>query len=1515
MNNLIKTTPIIFGILMLTSLSGFQLAEATINSDTISGWRNSQYGTSNQNDHNYWISVSQQMVNKFPGSSPGGVLVVGELDGQPGTTEDTLLQFPNPGGSYPHVNFISTDQIEPMLDAYDQYGLKVYLQPESAHAEIPMLMDLIMDRYKHHPSVIGFGVDAEWYFEADYPGYGKALSTAEVNAWATQVKTYNPNYKLMVKHWDYDQLSNARPSNVLFLTDTERLGSQNNAVNEYIDWIDHFNGAEVGFQYAYPSDQSWWGNFNDPAAQIIQPVLDARPNANIGALFLVDFSVENILSEQNIGSPCAPNCDYDNPPPPPTSDTQKPVITPLGASKSIPFGSVYTELGATVTDNDPAYSGSVTIGGSVNTSVPGQYVITYTAPSDAAGNIPNEKSITITVQENTPPSTGPVLFSDDFESGFSKWTESGEGDWKLESPTEVQVPGHSSNLVAHSDNCDSTCTITMKSSIDLSSSSSATLSFWRFVDNSLDNGEYLKVELYDGTKWNTVSNWTHSSGDDNVWHQETVNLDSYLGESDFNVRFVTHESSSREEVEIDDVVIDTTGSPTPSDTIHPTITPMGTSKLIPLGSTYTELGAIVTDNDPAYSGSVTIGGSVNTSVPGTYVITYTAPADAAGNIPNEKSITISVESSTGTINQIAGWRSSQYGDYLSSGHDQSDPAYWISVAQQMTAKFPGFTPGGVLVIGEIDGAPGSATSTSLPFPKPAGSYPNVNFGTVDKIEPLLDAYDSAGLKVYLQVESADADIPMLMNLIMNKYKHHPSVVGFGVDAEWYHEAQFPGWGRPLTSSEVNAWATQVKTFDPDYDLLVKHWDTSYLSNARPNNVLFLTDSENIGSLSSTINEYVAWIDHFGTSEVGFQIGYPSDQSWWSNLNDPAAEIMNPVLVARPNANIGAIFWVDFSALTVFPDTVVPTPTVTINDVTKAEGNSGTSNFVFAVTRNVNTPTISVQYQTADDTASASADYGSLSSTLNFASGSPLTQTITVPVKGDTTVEQNEKFNVNLSNCSGCIITDNQGVGTITNDDSPPSDTEPPTITPMGTSKSISLGSTYTEMGATVTDNDPAYSGSVTIGGSVNTSVPGTYVITYTAPSDAAGNIPNEKSITITVQENTPPSTGPVLFSDDFESGFAKWTESGEGDWKLESPAELQVPGHSSNLVAHSDNCDSTCTITMKSSIDLSSSSSATLSFWRFVDGDLDAGEYLKVQLYDGNQWNTVFNWTHQSGDDNKWHQESVDLNDYLGGEFNLRFVTHQSFWLEEAEIDDVLIDTTGSPTPPSDTIKPTIIPMGTSKSIPFGSTYTELGATVTDNDPAYSGSVTIGGSVNTSVPGQYVITYTAPSDAAGNTPDMKSITITVQEEIVLDTEKPVITPLGSSKSISLGSTYNELGAIVTDNDPAYSGSVTIGGSVNTSVLGQYVITYTAPSDAAGNTPDMKSITIIIETSTIELHQIAGWRSSQYGDYLSSGHDQSDPTYWISVAQQMTAKFPGFTPGGILVVGEIDGPSGSATSTF
>jgi Ca2+-binding RTX toxin-like protein len=111
--------------------------------------------------------------------------------------------------------------------------------------------------------------------------------------------------------------------------------------------------------------------------------------------------------------------------------------------------------------------------------------------------------------------------------------------------------------------------------------------------------------------------------------------------------------------------------------------------------------------------------------------------------------------------------------------------------------------------------------------------------------------------------------------------------------------------------------------------------------------------------------------------------------------------------------------------------------VSISDVTVSEGNSN-STATFTVTRTSGSAAFSVNYATAAGTATAGVDYGSVSGTLSFAAGVN-SLTISVPVFGDTAVESNETFFVNLSGASnGATISRSQAVGTIVNDDSPTS---------------------------------------------------------------------------------------------------------------------------------------------------------------------------------------------------------------------------------------------------------------------------------------------------------------------------------------------------------------------------------------------------------------------------------------------------------------------------------------------
>ena len=111
------------------------------------------------------------------------------------------------------------------------------------------------------------------------------------------------------------------------------------------------------------------------------------------------------------------------------------------------------------------------------------------------------------------------------------------------------------------------------------------------------------------------------------------------------------------------------------------------------------------------------------------------------------------------------------------------------------------------------------------------------------------------------------------------------------------------------------------------------------------------------------------------------------------------------------------------------------PTLAVNDVTVTEGNSGTTPATFTVSLSPAAAVpVSVNYATADQTATAPSDYTATTGTVTFAVGET-SKTFTVPVIGDTTFEPNETFAVNLTApTGGAAIGDAQGIGTINNDD-------------------------------------------------------------------------------------------------------------------------------------------------------------------------------------------------------------------------------------------------------------------------------------------------------------------------------------------------------------------------------------------------------------------------------------------------------------------------------------------------
>jgi uncharacterized repeat protein (TIGR01451 family) len=122
------------------------------------------------------------------------------------------------------------------------------------------------------------------------------------------------------------------------------------------------------------------------------------------------------------------------------------------------------------------------------------------------------------------------------------------------------------------------------------------------------------------------------------------------------------------------------------------------------------------------------------------------------------------------------------------------------------------------------------------------------------------------------------------------------------------------------------------------------------------------------------------------------------------------------------------------------------PQILINDVTQAEGTGGTTNFVFAVTlTNPSGSNVTVNYTTTPGTAAEGVDYTDATGTVTFLPGD-VSETITVVVTADNSFEPDETFFVDLSGATGSTILDNQGLGTIQNDDGPMADL---TITKVG----------------------------------------------------------------------------------------------------------------------------------------------------------------------------------------------------------------------------------------------------------------------------------------------------------------------------------------------------------------------------------------------------------------------------------------------------------------------------------
>jgi chitodextrinase len=222
------------------------------------------------------------------------------------------------------------------------------------------------------------------------------------------------------------------------------------------------------------------------------------------------------------------------------------------------------------------------------------------------------------------------------------------------------------------------------------------------------------------------------------------------------------------------------------------------------------------------------------------------------------------------------------------------------------------------------------------------------------------------------------------------------------------------------------------------------------------------------------------------------------------------------------------------------------PDFRIQDVSVTEGQSGTGIAAFTVQLlSATGAPASVDYATADGTATAGEDYQATSGTLSF-SGSTISQTINVVVYGDEDLESSESFAVELSNAVGAGILDGTATGSILDDDIPP----PPTVNAFDPPFALP-GATVVVTGEFFTD-----ALSVSVAG-----VPADFVIVSGTHLEV---IVPDGIVTGPIRVTTPTGTG--VSGESFDIAYTLSLElTGEGGVGLDPPGGLYAQGSTVTL--------------------------------------------------------------------------------------------------------------------------------------------------------------------------------------------------------------------------------------------------------------------------------------------------------------------------------------------------------------
>ena len=1150
------------------------------------------------------------------------------------------------------------------------------------------------------------------------------------------------------------------------------------------------------------------------------------------------------------------------------ADRTAPVITLAGAATlNHEQGTPYTDAGATAADIiDGDVSINITVGGTVNSALAGTYVLNYNV-SDAAGNAATQVTRTVTVVDTTIP----VI------------TVNGANPLNHEVNTLFTDPGATAN-----DNIDGVITgnIGVTGTVDASVQGSYSLTYnvqdssgnpattvTRTV-NVVDTGapsialigaNPILHEL--ATPFSDPGATASDAADGNITASITTtgSVNTALAGT-YTLTYIVNDSQSNPAPTVTrDVIV--------ADRTAPVITLTGAAALnIEQGSVYTESGATASDTiDGNVSASIIIGGAVNTSVAGTYVLTYNV-SDAAGNAANQVTRTVTVADQTAPVIVLNG---------------TSPIAHEVNTI---------FTDPGATATDNIDGDISSNIGVSG----------TVNAGAVGAYVLTYNVSDSSGnaaTAVTRTVNVTDTGAPVISILGANPLNHELNTAYTDPGATASDAVDGNLTGSIVTVNSVNANLTGSYTVTYD------------VSDSNSNAAATQTRTVNVGDFTAPV------ITLTGSPNINLELGSSYTDAGATASDNIDGVLTGSIVVAgsvNPLAAGTYIISYDVSdaagntasqvtRTVVVSDTTAPVLTLIGSAAINHEQGTAYSDAGASATDNTDgdisgTITVSgfvdataagtyVLSYNASDAAGNNATtvtrkvtvQDTIIPTLSLIGATPLNHeqgTVYVDpgasandsVDGDISPSVITSGTVNSAIAATYTLTYNvsdvagNNAVAITRDVIV-SDTTAPAITLTGLATvNLEKGAAYTDSGATGFDSiDGDITPSIVVNNTVNANVSGSYTVFYDL-NDAAGNTAATITRTVVVADTIAPVialTGPSIVNQDQGATYSDQgaTESDNFDGDITSnivltgSVDINTPA-TYTLSYKVNDADGNPAVTVTRDVVVADVTAPVITLTGSPTVNVEQGSsYIDAGAtasddVDGNVSGSIA----ISGD---------SVNAAISGTYIIRYDVSDVAGNAAAQITRTVVV--------SDTTIPVIALIGTTPTNhQQGTTYVDAGASASDNiDGNITGSISVTGSVNENLAGSYVLTYNV-SDAAGNGAVTVSRTV-----IVADTQAPTITLVGApSINHEQGDVYTDAGATANDSvDGILTGSIATVNSVNTALAGAYSVTYDV-SDAAGNAATQVVRAVNVSDTTIPTITLLGDSSID----LTNGTIFVDPNY-------------------------------------